>query len=184
MNTKEISEKEFAIIQKISNSHISHQRMLAQETGMSLGLTNLIMKRLIEKGFVKAKQLNQRKVQYILTPKGFIQRAKKSYLYTLKTINLLQSMKEKVQELISIYHKEGKTNYLIIGNNELSSIALNAFKSFKSKDINYSHILIEDFKNNQIDEEKYICFITEDIDLNLKNSVKLISYLSETGIFI
>ncbi len=43
-------------------------------------------KNAIKKGYVKALQLNRRKIQYMLTPKGFSEKAKKSYSYTVRTI--------------------------------------------------------------------------------------------------
>ena len=71
-----ISEKEYAIIREIHKNHIPDQRTLATRTGISLGMTNIIIKKLIKKGYIKAKQLNQKKIQYILTPKGFTEKAR------------------------------------------------------------------------------------------------------------
>ena len=83
-----VSEKEFAVINEISNNHLPDQRTIADRAGISLGMTNLIIKRLIGKGYIKAKQLDKRKIQYLITPKGFSEKANKSYNFALKTINL------------------------------------------------------------------------------------------------
>lgn len=183
MNGKEISEKEFAIIREISNNHLPHQRMISKKTGISLGLTNLIIKRLIRKGLVKAKQLNQRKVQYILTPKGFVEKAKKSYSYTLKTINILRLVKEKIQQLISEKQKNGITDFIILGDNELSDIVKNALRTMNGNQMNISQIT--DYKSIALKEDIHLKYLlTEDSEINNTNSINLISYLSESGVFI
>ena len=119
----EISEKEFAVIREISNNHLPDQRTIATRTGISLGLTNLIMKRLVKMGYVKAKQLTSKKIQYILTPIGFKEKAKKSYNFTLKTINTVKTMREAIQGLIVKRNKAGITNFEIHGDSELADIA-------------------------------------------------------------
>ena len=50
MNIKEISEKEFAVIREISINRFPNQRTIATKTGFSLGLTNLIIKKLVKTG--------------------------------------------------------------------------------------------------------------------------------------
>ena len=183
MRNKEITEKEFAIISEISKNHFHHQRMISEKTGISLGLTNLIIKKLVKKGLVKAKQLNKRKVQYILTPKGFVEKAKKSYSFTLKTIDSLRSIKENIQNLILTYIGRGVTNFVILGENELSDIAFNTLKTSTINKFTYS--IIHDYKSAALEENNSILYlITEDKNISNKNSINLISYLSESGVFI
>lgn len=169
----EISEKEFAVMQEISNNHLPDQRDIAAKTGFSLGLTNLIIRRLIKKGYLKAKQLNRKKIQYILTPKGFKEKAKKSYNYTLKTINALKTIKSKIQSLISEQASQGASKFVLIGNSELADIAEMAFKSLN---INY-------IKNGEEPSEDDSAAI-EYTKANTKNRVNLLDFLSGTGLFL
>jgi predicted transcriptional regulator len=134
----EITEKEFAVIREISGDHNPDQRTIALRTGISLGLTNLIIKRLINKGFIKARQLDKKKIQYILTSKGFSEKAQKSYCYALRTIELFKNTKEVIQELIHKEHSRGAYHFTIDGNDELSDIAELALKNMSIKGITYS----------------------------------------------
>jgi DNA-binding MarR family transcriptional regulator len=161
----EISEKELAVINEIHNNHLPDQRTIASLTGISLGLTNLIIKRLIKKGYVKAKQLNTRKIQYILTPEGFGEKAKKSYTYTLKTIDTFKKLKEDMQKLIISECKKGTSDFIISGRGELADILELAFKNIKKKNIKYIHIKGQDkvllipgrnTHNNEIDVLTYL----------------------------
>jgi len=175
MNMK-ISEKEFAVIREISNNHLPDQRAIAARTGISLGLTNLIIKRLINKGYIKAKQLNRKKIQYILTPKGFGEKAQKSYFFTLRTISVLKTTKEKLQQLINEEKAKGATGFEIIGNNALADLAEIAFNNLALVKPFFSRTITEN-------EDPNIAILLVRNGDN-KTSIDLISYLAQTGIFI
>ncbi len=76
MNSSIIGEREPKIIEEISQDKNSTQRKISHKLGLSLGMTNIILKRLDSKGYIKVKGLNRRKVQYILTLKGFAEKTK------------------------------------------------------------------------------------------------------------
>ena len=122
-NQLEMSEKELAVIREIHNNHLPGQRAIATRTGISLGLTNLIIKSLIKKGYIKAKQLNQKKIQYLLTPKGFSEKTRKSYNFTLKTINMLAGVRDGLNKLISDKIGKGYDNFELSGSGEIINIA-------------------------------------------------------------
>ena len=64
------------IIKKIQKDPIQSQRQLSNSCGVSLGSINYCLKALVEKGYVKAKNLknsqNKLAYAYILTPSGII----------------------------------------------------------------------------------------------------------------
>jgi len=133
-----MDEKEFAVIREISNNYLPDQRTIARKVGISLGITNLIIKRLVRTGYIKIKQLNRKKIQYILTPKGFSEKAKKSYNYTLKTIKQLRAIREGIQELILKEYRNGKTEFIIEGEDDLADITELAFKNLSHLNLKYS----------------------------------------------
>src|SRR5271157_2861065 len=132
-----VSEKEFAVINEIFNNHLPDQRTIASRAGISLGLTNLIIKRLIGKGYVKAKQLNKKKIQYLLTPKGFSEKASKSYNFTLKTIEMLKSVRERIQGLLQQKYNEGFSEFTISGVGDILHLCELAIKQLNKGDIKY-----------------------------------------------
>ncbi|MBN1824467.1 MAG: winged helix-turn-helix transcriptional regulator [Endomicrobiales bacterium] len=172
----EVSEKEFAVIREIHNNHLPDQRTIATRTGISLGLTNLIIKKLIKKGYVKAKQLNQKKIQYLLTPKGFSEKAKKSYNFTVKTINMLTSIRKAIQKLISEYTRKGFDVFELSGGGEMMYIAEIAFKNT----LNVKYTIKPE--NNGRDNNAVITAISS--ETGQKTSMDLIDYLSDSGLLI
>ena len=82
---------------------------------MSLGMTNMLIRRLINKGHIRIKQLDKRKVEYMLTPKGFAEKMKKSVSYTLKTINSLGLIKDEVRSLLERLGERRSNTFLFVG---------------------------------------------------------------------
>lgn len=172
-NNIEISEKEFAVISEIANNHQPDQRTIASKVGISLGLTNLIIRNLVTKGYIKAKQLNPRKIQYLLTAKGFGEKASKSYNYMTKTVNLINRTRRAIKDLI-LSEIEVGTKYIIVSpNNELNDIIELALIN-----LNCEINLIKDEQANDINTVQFI-----NADGKENRTLNLIVYLSELGLF-
>jgi len=136
----ESTEKELKIINEIDNDLNVTQREISKNSGMSLGMTNIILKKLTNKGYVKVKQLNKKKVQYFLTPKGFTEKAKKSYHYTLKTMEILKAMKFKIQHFILKEYRKGQREFVIYGKGELSDLVEISFRDLGKRDLIYKKV--------------------------------------------
>lgn len=152
MNNLPIGDREHIVIEEISRNYDITQRKISKKLGMSLGMTNLILKRLTSKGYIKVKQLSGKKVRYILTPKGFTEKAKKSYRFILKTIDSLKNIKQEIQNLIMKEYGKGEREFVICGVGELATIAEIAFRDLGLKDVRIKYISKPDnlAKNNSV----------------------------------
>jgi DNA-binding MarR family transcriptional regulator len=130
-----ISEKEFEVIRSLEENGQNNQRFIAKEAGISLGLTNLILKKMIKKGYLKARQLTPKKIQYILTPKGILEKAKKSYWFTRRTINNMRDMKQRIQDAILKEYERGVRKFAIQGNGELVDLVEIAMRDLVLGDV-------------------------------------------------
>ena len=140
MNSSIIGERELRIIEEISQDKNLTQRKISHRLGLSLGMTNIILKRLVNKGYIKVRGLDRRKVQYILTPKGFAEKTKKSYRYFLKTIYSLQEMKKKIQHLVLTEYEKDETHFVILGEGELADIVELSLKGLNKSELEYRRV--------------------------------------------
>ena len=118
-----IDEREFVVLEILNKHNNVTQRELAKKTGFSLGLTNIIIKRLIKKGFIKIKKMNKKKILYHLTPKAIVNKTHRTYQYLTKTITDVIEIKNKIQK--ELLHKglvDKTSQYFIIGDNEFKEI--------------------------------------------------------------
>jgi hypothetical protein len=67
---------------------------------MSLGMTNAILKRLVLKGYLSIRKVNNRNIAYAVTPAGVEAIAKRSYRYLRRTIGSIVRYKEAIEGLV------------------------------------------------------------------------------------
>ena len=75
------------------------QRSLADQLGMALGLTNLYLKRLVRKGYVKCVNIQSNRLRYLLTPKGIDEKAKVTLRFLKSKLAEYESIKAELEEL-------------------------------------------------------------------------------------
>ncbi len=98
------------------------QRSIAHGLGMSLGLTNAILKRLSDKGFLMARRINHNNVHYLVTPEGIDQISRRSYRYLRRTIGHVVRYKERLREFCRIQKERGVREIVLIGESDLTFI--------------------------------------------------------------
>ena len=64
------SQRDLRILTEISEDQSVTQRGLSETLGIALGLTNLYLKRLVRKGYIKVTTIPSRRMKYLLTPRG------------------------------------------------------------------------------------------------------------------
>ncbi len=125
-----VNENELKIIEEISRGNNLTQRQLSQKTNLSLGAVNIILKRLAKRGAIKTKNLNPKKVEYMLTPKGFSEKARKSYNYVLKTVSLVKLVRKEIAKIVVEEYNRGQKKFIILGDDDLADIIELALKGF------------------------------------------------------
>jgi DNA-binding MarR family transcriptional regulator len=121
MNTS-LNEREFELINIVGAELGSNQRELSRHMNLSLGMTNMLLRRLITKGYIRIRQLDNKKTQYILTPKGFTEKYHKSLHYTLKTIRSIGLIRNQLNIIIQRLYHQGERVFHILGNSDLAEL--------------------------------------------------------------
>jgi predicted transcriptional regulator len=69
------------------------QRSLSTKLGVALGLTNLYLKRLAQRGYIKITTIPSHRVRYLLTPQGFAEKSRLAYLYMEYSLSHYRDMR-------------------------------------------------------------------------------------------
>ncbi len=116
-------DAELAILESIYSSqkfdNSLTQRDLAVASGLSLGMTNALLKRFSEKGWILLKRLNTRKIQYALTPDGINEIAHRTYRYFKRTARAANLYKERIEEFVLHTKRSGVTRIVLAGASDL-----------------------------------------------------------------
>ncbi len=120
MPKEQLNEREFELVNIVGAQLAPSQRDLSSKLNLSLGMTNMLLKRLVTKGYIRIQQLNSRKVQYLLTPKGFAEKMRKSVKYTVKTINSISLIKERLKTILKELGDAGQRRFFVVGKSDLA----------------------------------------------------------------
>lgn len=74
------------------------QRTLSARLGIALGLTNLLLRRLATRGWVRIVRVRPNTVRYLLTPAGLAQKARMSRDYLHDTLKFYGEARDRVQD--------------------------------------------------------------------------------------
>jgi len=89
------------ILQAIATGNRVTQRALAGELGVALGLTNLLIRRLVAKGYVKMAKIGTRHVRYLMTPAGMEALARATRVSMANTVHLYTQTREHIRESLA-----------------------------------------------------------------------------------
>jgi DNA-binding MarR family transcriptional regulator len=78
------------------------QRSLARDLGIALGLTNLLVKRLVCKGWVRVVHVKSNRVRYLLTAAGIAEKGRMSRAYLENSVEFYKQARDRIQERFSL----------------------------------------------------------------------------------
>lgn len=109
-----LAPQEYRLIQAIGRLPDGSQRALSQELGISLGMTNILLKRLAKKGLLKAQKLDWNRTRYLLTYEGVAEKARKSYSYALYAWNQARKITRAVQGTVIAEYRSGARRAAVV----------------------------------------------------------------------
>ena len=114
--------REFMLLEYIADDPDVTQASLATQLGVAVGTVNWHLKRLVEKGYVKAKRAQRKKLRYILTPEGLAFRAKLTVNYVDNSMRLYRRTRQRVKELFPEIRQAGYDSIRINGDGDLEEV--------------------------------------------------------------
>mgnify|MGYP006310570639 CR=1 FL=1 len=111
------------ILEHIGEDDQTSQRRLANHLGISLALANSFVKRLAGKGYFKIVSTPTNRFKYILTPKGFSEKARLSYNYILYSYQFYKEARHNLHERFLSLEQEEVENVVFCGITDFAEIA-------------------------------------------------------------
>jgi len=116
-------ESELKILELISQGKDDiSQRDISRIIGLSLGMTNSILKRFAEKGLITIKKVNNRNIHYALTAEGIEEIGKRSWGYFKRTIKNVVVYREAISEIIKKAVNDGYDGISLVGESDMAFI--------------------------------------------------------------
>lgn len=121
-------ERDLEILTAISEGRPLTQRDLAQRMGVALGLTNLYLKRLAKKGYIKIIDFPRRpaarkRLRYLLTPKGLAEKSQLTYEHMAYSLSLYRRARQTLREALEQLPQQGLKRVALYGPGEAAELA-------------------------------------------------------------
>lgn len=116
-------QRDLILLTELERDGAVTQRSLAIKLGVALGLTNLYLKRLARKGYVKVTTIPSHRIRYLLTPQGFAEKSRLTYLYMQYSLSHYRDMRARLRDVLSQVTVGGGRRIVIFGTSEFAEMA-------------------------------------------------------------
>lgn len=128
-------ERDLEILMAIGEGTPLTQRALAQRLGVALGLANLYLKGLAKKGFIKIREFPRKpsarkRLRYVLTPKGVVEKTRLTYEHVSYSLRLYRRTRETLREALGHLPQNGMKKIALYGVGEAAELAYLTLKEF------------------------------------------------------
>jgi DNA-binding MarR family transcriptional regulator len=123
--------RELEILEKIENNGHLTQRDLSKEVGIALGLINHLLKKMVKKGWIKIKNVDARRIKYLITPEGAREKSGLLYKRVENTIHFYLEAKRVIKEKVMHLKNEGVESVSIYGINHIAEVLFIVLKELK-----------------------------------------------------
>jgi DNA-binding MarR family transcriptional regulator len=124
--TANLVDHELDVLEHLARAKNVRQRDLARIIGMSLGMTNAILKRLAHKGLITIRKVNNRNIMYAVSPDGMEEIARRSYRYLKRTIKNVVVYRETIDSLVRLIADQGFSEVELVEQSDLDFIVEHA----------------------------------------------------------
>lgn len=111
------------VLQEVEQNPILTQRSLSKKLGLALGLTNLYLKRLVRKGYIKITTIPRNRIQYLLTPRGMKEKSRLTYEYLQYSLSYYRDIRHQLAHTLVLLEQAGAKRIVIFGVGELAELA-------------------------------------------------------------
>ena len=122
MNIPSETARELALLEHIESNPDVTQASLATQLGVAVGTVNWHLKRLIEKGYIKIKRAERKKLRYIITPEGIALRTLLTVDYIEQQFLLYRNTRQRVREHLDQIKTAGYQQVSIRGEGDVADI--------------------------------------------------------------
>jgi DNA-binding MarR family transcriptional regulator len=121
-NSDATQNRDLILLEQIEKDPDATQASLADQLGVAVGTVNWHLKRLIEKGYVKVRRAERRKLLYIITPEGLALRARLTVDYIQTSFRMYRLVRERMNEALEEVRRAGWEGVRLTGQGDVAEV--------------------------------------------------------------
>jgi hypothetical protein len=123
------AQRDMKLLEAVEQDSSVTQRGLATQLGIALGLTNIYLKRLVRKGFIKCVNVQSNRISYLITPRGIAEKLRLTYEFMDYSLHLYGEVRQHLRAVIRDCAAADR-RVAIFGRGEAAELSYLALKEF------------------------------------------------------
>jgi DNA-binding Lrp family transcriptional regulator len=123
------AQRDLQLLEAVEEDSRITQRSLASRLGIALGLTNIYLRRLVRKGYIKCVNIQSNRISYLITPRGIAEKARLTYEFMDYSLHLYGEVRQHLRSVLQDCAAAGR-RVAIYGRGEAAELAYLSLKEF------------------------------------------------------
>ena len=123
------AHRDLKLLEAVEQDSRVTQRSLASKLGIALGLTNIYLKRLVRKGYIKCVNVQSNRITYLITPRGIAEKARLTYEFMDYSLHLYGEVRQHLREALQACAAADR-RVAIYGRGEAAELAYLSLEEF------------------------------------------------------
>jgi len=128
---------EVRLLSEMDGMPATSQRKLAVRVGMALGMTNLLIKNLAQKGYVRVNQAGWRNWVYTLTPAGISRKVSLTTAYIGRVLSHYQTIRQTLRERLEPLGLPADSRVAVYGVGEVAELLYMGLRELGITDVDF-----------------------------------------------
>jgi len=94
------AHRDLKLLEAVEQDSRVTQRSLATSLGIALRLTNIYLKRLVRKGYIKCVNVQSNRISYLITPRGIAEKARLTYEFMDYSLHLYGEVRQHLRHVL------------------------------------------------------------------------------------
>ena len=121
------AHRDLQLLEAVEQDARVTQRTLSTKLGIALGLTNIYLKRLVRKGYIKCVNVQSNRISYLITPRGIVEKARLTYEFMDYSLHLYAGVRRRLRTVFQECAAGGR-RVAIFGRGEAAELAYLSLK--------------------------------------------------------
>ncbi|MCE2464181.1 MAG: winged helix-turn-helix transcriptional regulator, partial [Dehalococcoidia bacterium] len=127
--------RELRMLSEVHSTPGTTQRDLSRQIGVALGLTNVLLRNLVEKGYVRMTRAGWKRWVYALTPSGFARKVQLTVSYVHRVLDHYRQVRRTLREELQTVALNEESRVAIFGTGEFAELVYLGLREMEVEEI-------------------------------------------------
>ena len=127
--------RELQLLSEVEDTPDVTQRALSQRIGIALGLTNVLLRNFVQKGYIRATRASWKRWIYSLTPDGFTHKIRLTMAYVHRVLDHYQNVRQTLRQQLEPLALHEESRIAIYGTREFAELVYLGLKEYGIEEI-------------------------------------------------